>query len=132
MHKGWTSECVVSLCGCLKFVAQSKNKYFAKKAEYNGTTYQSGVERDFAFGLDMRLKAGEIKDIQRQRAIPLFVYGKKITTYIADFIVTHLDGSQEIIETKGFFTPYAKLKWNLFEAIFTKEHPEMKITMVRG
>lgn len=93
--------------------------------------FHSKGEAGQAWELEMRKKAGDIKDFRKQVAIELRVHGQKITTYFADFEIEHNDGSLEIMEYKGFFTDYARLKWKLFIAIYEHEHPEIKITMVK-
>jgi hypothetical protein len=108
------------------------NKYGARTAEYQGVTYHSTMEAQYAAQLELQKRGKLIKDWERQIKIPLIVYGKLISTYYADFRVTHNDGTIEIIEVKGMLTEYARIKWNLFTTIYTKEHPEIKITMVRS
>jgi hypothetical protein len=107
------------------------NKYGARSAEYQGITYHSTAEAQYAAQLELQKKGKLIKDWERQVKIPLIVYGHLISTYYADFRVTHNDDTIEIIEVKGMLTEYARIKWNLFTTIFAKEHPEILITMVK-
>lgn len=71
-------------------------------------------------------KAGEIKEIQTQVNYSLVVNGKKICGMIPDFLVTYPDGSEEIIEYKGFETEVYRIKLKLFRALF----PELKYKIV--
>lgn len=103
------------------------NKYGAK------TTYIDGIK------FDSRLEAKfyeHLKDLQKQRLIRTFemqvrfeiipaytsVTGKKIrkTEYVADFVVVHNDGSEEVIDVKGVETDVFKLKRKLFELKYQK------------
>lgn len=96
-----------------------------------GLVKDSKFEAKVGMDLELKKRAGLIIEIKPQYPIELMVNGVKVTTYRADYFVTYSDGSQEIIEVKGFFTDYAKLKWKLFTAIYEHEHPEIKITMIR-
>ena len=101
----------------------------AKKQEYNGRLFDSKFEASQAYELDMRKKAGDIKDYKTQVNIPLIVNGYKICDYRIDFIVEHNDGTREFIETKGVAFPVWKIKWRLFEALFTS--PNNKLTIIQ-
>lgn len=107
------------------------SKYGSRSADFQGVTYHSTAEARYAQQLELQKKGKMIKDWKRQYKIPLKVFGQLITTYYADFLVIHNDNTQEIIEVKGYFTDYARLKWKLFTAIFEQEYPEIKITMVK-
>lgn len=75
------------------------------------------------------LKAKIIQKWERQIKFPLIVNGDKIATYICDFRVIWNSGKEELIEVKGMWTPVAKLKLKLFQALYLKEHPEIKYTI---
>lgn len=102
----------------------------AKKQTYGGQNYQSGFEAGYAMELDLRLKAGEITKWERQVKIPLDVNGYHITNYFIDFIVYYPDGMVEYVETKGYETDVWKMKWKLFEALYS-EKPDVRITLVK-
>lgn len=85
---------------------------------YEGRTYSSRFECDYARELDLRKQTKAIKDWTPQHRVPLVVNGKTITTMVIDFRVVHEDDSVELVETKGFETPDYKLKKKLFEALF--------------
>lgn len=101
----------------------------AKKTTYNNYQYDSKFEANYAQELDLRKKAGDIKDWERQKTLELVVNGFIVCTYRVDFVVYHNDGTIEYVETKGWWSPYAKLKFKLFEALFDK--PGVKITVVQ-
>lgn len=100
------------------------SKYGAKKATYGESIYHSKKEAGYAQELDLRVKAKDIKSWERQVRIPLVVNGYKICDYTIDFVVTHNDKTKEYVEVKGFFTPEFRLKWKLFEALFSDEFSE--------
>lgn len=117
-------------CSCAKFRRVSRNKYFAQRAEYQGGTYHSKRERDYAFELDLRLRAGEIKAIRRQVPIRLDVNGSHICNYVIDFVVEYPDGVEEFIEVKGFETQEWRFKWRVFEALY-KDRANTRLLVVR-
>lgn len=117
------------LCrNCEKYdEAPRPNKYHAKKQEFNGERYDSKFEARVAADLDLRLRAGDIKAVERQVDFPFVVNGKRLGRFVyrADFLVTHNDGSKEIVEAKGMIMPIFKLKWELMQVCY----PEYKFTM---
>lgn len=100
----------------------------AKKSEYKGSIYDSKFEAAYAYELDLRKKAGEILNWERQVNIPLIVNDYIVCTYRIDFIVYH-DGETEYVECKGYPHEVWKLKWKLFEALYTK--PGNKLTIIQ-
>lgn len=125
MHKGWTGAGVGDGPLCASYRQVGRLNYFKKNLQLRTQGHDSKFERDYGFDLEYKLKTGEITELRRQVEIPLYVYGKKITTYYADYFVTYKDGHQEIIETKGLRMPDFRFKWNLLDAIYSKEHPEI-------
>ena len=107
------------------------NKYGAKKTVYNGITYHSKFEAEYAKGLDWRVKAKDIKSWGRQLKISLDVNGEHICNYFIDFGITHNNNTIEMVEVKGVETPVWKLKFKLFLAIYKKERPNVLITLVK-
>jgi phenylpropionate dioxygenase-like ring-hydroxylating dioxygenase large terminal subunit len=104
------------------------NKYNAKKTEYNGVLYDSKREAEYAFQLDMRLKArgkDRIKSWTRQVTLPLEVNGQLICKHRVDFEITHVNDSTEFVEVKGMLTPEYKLKLKLLRALY----PDIKYTI---
>lgn len=115
-----------------------KNKYNARSSVYNGVYYHSQLEAGFARDLDLRKKAGDIKDWKRQIPIDFYIEKKilnlkegiKICRYYVDFQIIHNDKTIEWVEVKGFQTDLWRFKWKLFEAFFGNE-PNMKLTVIK-
>jgi hypothetical protein len=100
----------------------------AKKTNYNGYIYDSKFEAGYAQELALRKKAGDIIDYEKQVTLPLIVNGYQVCTYRIDFIVYH-DGLTEYVEVKGWASPIWRLKWKLFEALYSK--PGYKLTIIQ-
>jgi len=107
------------------------NKYGSTSHEYNGRIYHSKKEAAYAQELDLRIKAGEVREWTPQFKISLAANGRHICTYIPDFLVTFADGSQELHEVKGFATETYRLKRKILEATYLVEHPEIKFVEIR-
>ncbi len=107
---------------------QKYNKYGAKKKEYGGRLYHSKFEAGGARDYDILLKGRKIADWKPQFKISLDVNGYHICNYILDFWVKHLDGTEELVEYKGFATEIWRMKWKLLEALFGEKY---KLTLIR-
>ena len=100
----------------------------APKAErtWNGIVFHSAREMENHIKFDALLRAGQILKLERQ--VPFTLFAAKqldgyfvqysavpISKYLADHVVTELDGSVTIYETKGHKTAAYKLakKWFL-------------------
>jgi len=105
---------------------QQKYRYYNTK-KCNG--YDSKFEAGYAADLKLRQKAGDIKSWESQVNLDLNVNGYRVCQYRIDFIVYHNDGTVEYVETKGYPTPIWRLKWKLFEALFS-DIPGNKLTVV--
>ena len=99
-----------------------KNKCNAKKVTVDGIQFDSQDESNFYLHLKELKKLGKIKDFELQPEYelqPRFTNpkGKKILPikYRADFLVFHNDGTQEVVDVKGFETADFKLKKKMFE-----------------
>jgi hypothetical protein len=103
------------------------NKYNTKKTTYNGHTYHSAKEADYAEQLDWRLKAGDLKHWERQVPIELRVNGQKICTYVIDFVETDMNDNVIYTEIKGFETSEWRFKWALFDAV----HPDWEKQVIK-
>lgn len=102
----------------------------AKKQEYKGFRYDSGFEAQYAMFLDSELKANKIKSYDRQVNLDLVVNGYRVCQYKIDFIVYHHDNTTEYVEVKGYPGEVWKLKWKLFEALYT-DKPDVKLTIIQ-
>lgn len=106
------------------FYQTNNNYYKTKKAG----KYDSKFEAGKAWELGLLKKAGKIKDFKEQVSIPLVVNGYHICIYRIDFVIEHHDGTTEYLETKGFSTDVWKLKWKLFEALYS-DKPNVILTV---
>ena len=98
-----------------------KNKYRNIKTAVDGITFDSKKEADYYCQLKILKRAGEIKDFGLQQKYELQPSFEKNGTnyraiaYVADFVITNLDGTTEVIDTKGVETKDFKIKKKLFE-----------------
>jgi hypothetical protein len=110
-----------------------RSKYRNKPTVFDGITYHSKKEADFAATLKIQMHAqgkDKVESWERQIRIPLFVNDRKICDYIVDFRVRYADGRRELVEVKGMWTDVAKLKRKLFEAIWRPGHPDVEYRVV--
>ena len=130
-----------------------KNKYGAKSTIYDGISYHSKLEAQYARDLDLRIKAKDIKSWERQVLIPINVYYDKkgnpiltdkdaleiknegglflhICNYYIDFVITHNHGGLEYVEVKGMELPVWRMKWKLTEAILGNR-PDIELIVVK-
>ena len=106
------------------------SKYNANKTEVDGYVFDSKAESQYYEYL-LKLKAkGKIVNFEMQ---PQYILQPKYTkfgvniraiTYIADFLIYHLDGSTEVIDIKGFAVPTATIK----KKMFNYTYPNLKLT----
>lgn len=79
-----------------------------------GTRFDSVAEGEYYQLLLQQRQYGEIKDFECH---PKFVLqDKPRITYIADFMVTELDGSKRVVDIKGVETSTFRVKLKLFQA----------------
>jgi hypothetical protein len=102
----------------------------AKKTVVDGTKYDSKFEAGEARDLALQAKAGKIAGFEAHVRIPLEVNGFHVSDYYIDFVVHHLDGTTEYIETKGLPTAVWVLKWKIFDATYG-QLPNVKLTLVQ-
>lgn len=106
----------------MNFVKRRNGKYNAKKTTYNGRSYDSALEANYAMELDWRKQAREIKEIIPQFKLDLNIAGIHICNYYVDFKVVLKDGTIQFHEVKGFETDVWRIKWRLAQAIYGKEN----------
>jgi len=104
------------------------SKYGAKIAEYNGVKYHSKAEARYAYELDLRRAARDIRDWEGQIRFDLVVNGVKVCRYTIDFKITHNDDSIEYVEVKGVRERSWVMKHKLWQAL----NPDLKCTIVDG
>ena len=117
---------------------ESYSKYRAKKCEYDGYTYASKFEAGVAQELDLRLRAGEIKDWERQFKIECIPYDKNGTpmpdlkvSHKVDFRVHELDGSFTLVEAKGQELSDWQHRRKWLERVWLPEHPDHTYQVVK-
>ncbi len=110
----------------LRLLKKKEIKYKNKRKDKGRGEFASIKEAEYEHELHMRFKAKEIKDYAVQVPISLDVNGVHICDYVMDFVITHLDGSMEWGETKGYKTQLWRVKWRLLKALY----PYVKITLV--
>jgi hypothetical protein len=108
-----------------------KNKYKAKRQEYNGQKYDSTLEAKVAEDLDWQLKSGDLVEVKRQVKIPLMVNGILITTYYCDFKVIDKYGQVKYVEAKGMELPVWIIKKKLFLALLQEIDPGATFEMIK-
>lgn len=94
------------------------NKFNAVKQTYNGYSYDSKREAQYAAELDWMIKAGEVEKWERQHKISLDVNDVHIANYYMDFKVYFNDGRVEMHEVKGAETPLWRMKFRLAKALY--------------
>ena len=103
----------------------TSNRYYSSKTQgKNDSKFEAGKARE----LELLKRAGEIKDFKEQVVLDLIVNGYLVCTYKIDFVIEHNDGMTEYLECKGYSTPVWKLKWKLFEALYS-DMPDTKLTI---
>lgn len=102
------------------------SKYRAVKTEWNGRKFDSRAEARWAMYYDSELQAGRIKALEYQPVIELLPRPNRVK-YVADFLLTHLDGSKEYVDVKGVVLPVFKLKMKLLKHFY----PYVKLTIVK-
>lgn len=107
------------------------NKFGAQRKDYNGRSYHSLFEANYAAHLDLLKMAGEILDWIPQYKIDLRVNGKHIVNYYMDFKVITKHGAVEFHETKGAETDTWRMKWLILEATKDEIEPGVELVLVK-
>lgn len=102
----------------------------AKKTVVDGIKYDSKFEASYARDLQLQAKAKQIAGFEAHVRLPLIVNGFHVSDYYIDFVVDHLDGTKEYVETKGLKTAVWVLKWKCLEAM-THDDPMIRMTLVQ-
>lgn len=98
-----------------------KSKYRSYKTSIDGHTFDSQKEAEYYCDLKNRLKANDIRGFCIQ---PTFILAAGLK-YKADFIVFNNDGTQDIIDVKGYKTKEYTAKKKVFEDKFDLEIKEI-------
>ena len=107
------------------------NKYNAGRAEYNGRSYDSQGEADYARHLDLMKAAGEVKRVTQQYKLRLEANGIHICDYFIDFRLVMADGSIVLAEFKGMETDLWKQKWAMVKAQLSELEPNATLWLVK-
>ncbi|GAA0115706.1 DUF1064 domain-containing protein [Clostridium senegalense] len=108
------------------------NKYNSKKITVDGITFDSIDEFKYYDSLLKRKAKGEIVNFELQPKYTLIPSFKKegkayrAMTYTPDFRIYHLDGTEELIDVKGFSTQQGEMRYKLFNYFY----PNEKLTWV--
>ncbi|MZK87419.1 DUF1064 domain-containing protein, partial [Clostridium beijerinckii] len=102
----------------------SNTKYNSKKITVDGYTFDSMDESKYYQALLIRKAKGEIVNFEMQPKFTLIPGFKKqgktfkAMTYTPDFLIYHNDGSEELIDVKGFSTQQGELRYKLFNYFY--------------
>lgn len=89
--------------------------------------FRSRWERNYARHLEARKSAGEILDWSHEPKTFWFEAIKRGTrSYLPDFLVTEMDGSETYVEVKGWMDPKSKTKLKRM----AKYHPDVVLELV--
>ena len=103
-------------------ILTKESKYHNCRVKKDGIWFDSLKESKYYDDLKVQLRAGVIGGFCRQ---PEFILQEgfgaiKPITYLADFVIFNLNGTAEIIDTKGFSTEIFKIKHKMFKAKFPR------------
>jgi len=108
----------------LKLLAPKRSKFNVDQSEagklartFKGIVYHSAAEASYAAYLELRRKAGDIREWERQVVVKLMVKDRHVCEMQIDFRVREKNGDVRLIDVKGKTTAEWKLKSKLFEAI---------------
>lgn len=121
----------------LAFGPTSFNKYHAIKTHYGGSIYDSKLEAKHAQNLDLRLKARNILDWERQFKVDLYFYnsrGDKINykSWKVDFRVRELDGTYTLEEVKGVEGDDYRWKKEILEKVWLPDNKNYKFKVYKS
>lgn len=128
---GMVETTICPQCGGKRFI---RNKFNNTKTVYNGIKYDSKREAAKAAELDMLKQGGEVLEwLPHPKYIILPRWrdkGGKVARasyYIPDFWVKYSDGSEVVIDIKGFQTPEFKLKAKMWRYRYRETNLELII-----
>jgi hypothetical protein len=118
------------------FYQKTSNKFGAKKSNFMGSTYDSKFEATIAQELELRKKAKDIKDWERQFKVEMWAHRPDGTpafmvSHKIDFRIHHKDGSYELVEAKGVETLDYKMRRKFLECIWLPEHKDHTYTVIK-
>lgn len=110
----------------------NRSKYGAKKIVIDGITFDSKDEGRYYLYLKELKAKDKILNFERQPKYelqPSFKkYGKthRAITYAPDFLIYHLDGTEELIDVKGTETQQGNMRRKMFDY----KYPDLKLTWI--
>ncbi|NFC47382.1 DUF1064 domain-containing protein [Clostridium botulinum] len=110
----------------------NRSKYGAKKIVIDGITFDSKDEGKYYLYLKELKAKDKISNFEQQPKYelqPSFKkYGKtyRAITYAPDFLIYHLDGSEELIDVKGTETQQGNMRRKMFDY----KYPDLKLTWI--
>lgn len=113
---------------------KKKPKYGNIITTIDGIKFHSKLEASYYQELKIKKAAGIVKDFSLQPKFllqpPFNHEGMAIEgiTYVGDFLITHNDGSLEVVDTKGAETDVFRIKKKMFHYY----HPHLKLSVVRA
>ena len=111
------------------WTSRRSSKYGAKRTTVDGMRFDSKHEAGVYSELALRLKAGEIVDIQRQKTFTLRgLNGKVVCSHRVDFLIAHKDGSLEVVEAKSSAT--MTRDWAIKRELFIDNYKDIPYTVV--
>lgn len=101
----------------------------AKKCTYNDFRHDSKFEAMVAHELEMKKRAGEIKEYDKQFRIDMTAYSQCLSRSLSmshkvDFRVHNLDGTYTLLEAKGYETADYKWRVKWLDAFWLPLHPD--------
>jgi hypothetical protein len=108
------------------------SKYGSKKIVIDGISFDSKEEGRYYEYLKKQKAKGKILNFELQPKYVLIPSFKKhdkarrALTYSPDFLIYHLDGSEELIDVKGMSTQQGELRKKLFDYFFR----DIKLTWI--
>lgn len=113
------------------------NKYGAKRCTYNGYSYDSRFEAQWAMNLDLLLKAGEILGWDRQYTVHMTAHDSQgnprlTMKHKVDFRVHELNGTFTLLEAKGVETADYRTRKRWLEKLWLPEHPDHRYQVVKA
>lgn len=113
-------------------MTQKKQKFNAKKVEYDGYIFDSKVEKDFYIHLSEQVQSGKIKSFTTQ---PNYLLQPKFTkynknyreiSYTPDFKIIENDDTIKLYDVKGMATQASELRKKLFDY----QYPDIELIWI--
>lgn len=108
--------------GKVRVVEKKRSKYGNQRVQYGDLWFDSHAELKDWIALEMRQRAGEIKELRRQVPFRMEVNGVLVTILVADFCYQIARTGEAVVQdTKGGSatqTPEFKIKAKLLKALY--------------